>query len=80
MPYVYIVECGDGTLYTGWTTDVKARIRAHNDGMGAKYTRSRLPVKLVHSETFDTRSEAQSREYEIKQMTRKQKLALIFEN
>ena len=63
MYYTYIVECADRSLYTGYTTDVKARIRKHNSGKGAKYTRSRLPVKLVYYEEYETKHEAMSREY-----------------
>lgn len=77
MYYTYIVECADRSLYTGYTTDVKARIRKHNSGKGAKYTRSRLPVKLVYYEEYETKHEAMSREYYIKQMSRKLKLDLI---
>ena len=71
MNYTYIVECGDGSLYTGWTNNLEKRIQAHNAGKGAKYTKSRLPVKLVYSETFATK------EYAIKHMKRKEKLQLI---
>jgi hypoxanthine-DNA glycosylase len=74
---VYILECSDGTLYSGWTNDLEARIATHNAGKGAKYTRSRLPVKLVHSEPARTKSEALKREQELKRMTRAQKLDLI---
>ena len=74
MNYTYIVECGDGSLYTGWTNNLEKRIQAHNAGKGAKYTKSRLPVKLVYSETFATKEEAMSREYAIKHMKRKEKL------
>lgn len=77
MNYTYIVECGDGSLYTGWTNNLEKRIQAHNAGKGAKYTKSRLPVKLVYLETFATKEEAMSREYAIKQLTRAQKLALM---
>ncbi|AFS79419.1 GIY-YIG domain protein [Gottschalkia acidurici 9a] len=66
MNYVYIVECKDGTLYTGWTTDLKRRISEHNSGKGAKYTRARGPVKLKYFEKFDTKQEAMKREYQIK--------------
>ncbi|WP_182022837.1 GIY-YIG nuclease family protein [Haloquadratum walsbyi] len=59
--YVYIVECSDESLYTGYTTDVERRVREHNAGEGAKYTRGRTPVQLVHFECFDTRSAALSR-------------------
>ena len=75
--YVYILRCGDGTLYTGYTTDLNARIRKHGEGKGAKYTRSRLPVELVYFEEYATQSEARSREGKIKQLTRAEKLALI---
>ena len=77
--FIYIVECSDGTLYTGWTNDLDHRITAHNMGAGAKYTRSRRPVKLVYRESFETQSEALRREAEIKKMSRTQKLLLIRE-
>jgi putative endonuclease len=77
MNYTYIVECADGTLYTGWTNNLKKRIQAHNSGAGAKYTRSRRPVKLVYFETFSTKEEAMSREWHIKHLTRKEKKKLI---
>lgn len=75
--YVYIVKCQDHTLYTGWTTHLKKRIEAHNKGYGAKYTKSRRPVELVYFEVFPDKSTALKREYQIKQMTRKQKEILI---
>ncbi len=75
--YTYILECADGTLYCGWTNDLEKRIAAHNSGKGAKYTKSRLPVKLVYYETFDTPNEAMSRECGIKNLTRNEKLKLI---
>lgn len=75
--YTYIVRCSDGSLYTGWTDDIEKRLAAHNSGRGAKYTRTRLPVVLVHLETFSTKEEAMSREWHIKQLTRAQKLALV---
>lgn len=75
--YTYIVKCSDSTLYTGWTTDIEKRIEAHNSGKGAKYTKTRRPVTLVYYEVFKTKEEAMRREYAIKQMTRKQKEALI---
>lgn len=78
--YTYIVECSDGTLYTGWTTNLDNRIKAHNSKTGAKYTRSRTPVKLVYYEEFATKEEAMSREYHIKQLTHKQKDELINSN
>ena len=77
MNYIYIVECRDKSLYTGWTTDLKKRIAVHNAGKGAKYTKSRRPVKLVYSEEFDTKAEAMRREYAIKHMSRPEKLKLI---
>lgn len=75
--YVYILECADGSLYTGWTNRLTDRIAAHNAGKGAKYTKSRLPVKLVYYETFDDERKARSREWHIKQLTRAEKIALI---
>ena len=78
--YVYIVECADGTLYTGITKDIERRILEHNYGMrGAKYTRSRPPVKLLVSWDYESRSAASIREYQIKKMSRKQKMVLINE-
>ena len=77
MNYTYIVECKDKTFYTGWTNDLQKRIKAHNDGKGAKYTKSRLPVRLVYYEVYGTKQEAMRREYAIKQLTRKQKKKLI---
>lgn len=79
MNYTYIVKCSDGSLYTGWTTDIEKRIEAHNAGKGAKYTKARRPVELVHLEEFSTKEEAMKREYAIKQLTRKAKEALIKE-
>ena len=76
MNYTYILECSDGTLYCGWTNNLEKRIKAHNDGKGAKYTRSRLPVKLVYFEKFETSVEAQKREYQIKRLKRAEKLKL----
>ena len=75
--YVYVIECSDGTLYTGYTTDVERRVGEHNDGEGAKYTRGRTPVELVHTEEYETRSEAMSREAEIKGMSRDEKEDVI---
>lgn len=79
MNAVYILRCGDGTLYTGWTKDLEKRLRAHTAGKGAKYTRARLPVTLVYTEVFETEHEARSRECGIKRLTRSQKLSLIKE-
>lgn len=75
--YTYIVRCSDGSLYTGWTNDVEKRIEAHNAGMGAKYTKPRLPVTLVYVEAYQTKQEAMRREYEIKKMVRAKKIKLI---
>lgn len=75
--YTYIVKCNDNTLYTGWTNDLEKRIKTHNAGKGAKYTKSRLPVTLVYYETFQTKEEAMRREWEIKHLTRSKKLQLL---
>ena len=75
--YVYIVKCRDESLYTGWTKDIDSRIKVHNSGNWAKYTRSRRPVELVYWEELDGKSEALVREAAIKKMTKKQKLILI---
>ena len=77
MNFVYILRCSDGTLYSGWTNDLEARLKTHNAGKGAKYTRSRLPVELVYSEELESPSAAMRREYELKQLSRKEKLDLI---
>lgn len=75
--YVYMVECADGTFYTGWTFDPAARLQAHNAGRGAKYTRARRPVKLVYTEEVTDERAARRREYALKQLTRAQKQKLI---
>ncbi|UPV75517.1 GIY-YIG nuclease family protein [Halorussus limi] len=75
--WAYVIECADGSFYTGYTTDVERRVREHDRGEGAKYTRGRTPVELVHAEEFETRSAAMSREYEIKQLSRRQKERLV---
>lgn len=77
--YVYILKCADGTYYTGYTTDPVRRTQVHNTGKGAKYTRARRPVELIHTEEFDDRAEAQRREYAIKQLTRAEKEKLTLE-
>ena len=78
MPaYVYMLRCADGSLYTGWTNDMVKRLKAHQSGQGAKYTRSRGPVELVYCEELTDKSEALKREYAIKQLKRKEKLELI---
>ena len=78
--YTYIVKCSDGSFYTGWTNDLEKRIKAHNDGKGAKYTKSRRPVVLAYYEEFHAKEEAMRREWEIKQMTREQKMKMIRED
>ena len=78
--YTYILECSDGSFYTGWTNDLEKRVRTHNAGRGGKYTRSRLPVRLVYFETFADKREAQSREWHLKQLTHAQKLKLVESN
>lgn len=75
--YVYILQCNDGSLYTGATNDLEARILNHQSGQGAKYTRSHLPVKLVYSEVQLDRSAAQQREAAIKKLSRAEKLKLL---
>lgn len=77
MNYVYIVECSDGTFYTGWTNDLEKRIDMHSKGIGAKYTRGRGPVKLIYHEEFEDKKLAMKREYEIKQFSKKQKILLV---
>lgn len=80
MNYTYILKCGDGSLYTGWTTDLKKRLDNHNLGRGAKYTRAHLPVILVYYESFSTKEEAMKRECAIKKLSRSQKEQLISSN
>nr|WP_026216245.1 GIY-YIG nuclease family protein [Streptococcus caballi] len=75
--YMYVLECSDGTLYTGYTTNLEHRLKTHNAGKGAKYTRARLPVELLYFETFDSKQAAMSAESYFKQKTRQQKLAYI---
>ncbi|MFC4359570.1 GIY-YIG nuclease family protein [Halobium salinum] len=79
MHYVYVVECADGTYYTGYTTDVERRVDEHSAGEGAKYTRprSRRPVALRYRERYESKSAAMSREYEIKQLSRREKERLV---
>lgn len=77
MNYTYILKCSDGSYYTGWTVDLDKRLRAHNNGTGAKYTKSRRPVELVYYETYADKIEAMRREYAIKQLTRAQKEKMI---
>ena len=75
--YVYIIRCGDGTLYTGYTNDLEARLTAHREGKGAKYTRGRGPLELVYKEVFDSNTAAKKREWQIQSQTRAQKERLI---
>lgn len=77
MNYTYIVKCSDNTLYTGWTNDLEKRLKAHNQGRGAKYTKSRTPVVLVYYEEFPDKASAMRREYEIKKLSRREKEMLI---
>ena len=77
MNYTYLLRCADDTLYCGWTNDLEKRLAAHNAGLGAKYTKSRLPVTLVYFEEYDTKEEAMRREFRIKRLTRAEKIKLI---
>lgn len=76
---MYVVKCADDTLYTGYTTNLERRLRTHNAGKGAKYTRARLPVTLVYFEVFSSKKEAMKAEYAFKKKTRKEKLHYIAE-
>jgi putative endonuclease len=78
--YVYVLRCADDSLYTGYTTDVERRVAEHDAGEGAKYTRGRTPVELVHVESFGSQSAAMTREYEIKQFSRARKESLVENN
>jgi putative endonuclease len=80
LNYTYILECKDGTYYTGWTNNLEKRLKNHNAGRGAKYTKARLPVCLIYYEEFQSKEDAMRREYEIKGMTRKAKFNLITMN
>lgn len=75
--YVYLLECGDGSFYCGWTNNLPKRLAAHQSGKGGKYTRSHLPVHLVYYETADSKEAAMRREAAIKKLTHTQKLQLI---
>ena len=75
--YTYILTCADGTLYCGWTNHLEQRVKAHNEGRGAKYTKARRPVVLSYWEAFDTKEEAMRREYAIKRLRRGEKLRLM---
>ena len=78
--YTYLLECADGTFCCGWTNNPEKRLAAHNSGTAAKYTRTRLPVKLVYYEAFPTRQEAMRREFHIKRLKRQEKIRLMKEN
>ena len=78
--FVYMLRCGDGSLYTGIATDVEKRVAVHNSGKGAKYTRSRLPVAVVYREKMPDKGSALRREMEIKKLTREKKIRLIQED
>ena len=78
--YMYVVECCDGSYYTGYTTDVKRRVAIHNSGKGAKYTRARLPVKLIYVQGFDSKEEAMSAEALLKRKKRPQKESYLNDN
>ncbi|MGL5207367.1 MAG: GIY-YIG nuclease family protein [Acidaminococcaceae bacterium] len=75
--YVYVLRCGDGSLYTGWTNDLKQRLAAHQSGKGAKYTRGRLPIEMVYSEELADKSSALKRENELKKLKKAEKESLI---
>lgn len=77
MNWVYMLRCADGSLYTGWTNDLQRRFAAHSSGKGGKYTRTRLPVELVYTEECETKQQAMSREWQIKQLSREDKLKLV---
>jgi len=77
MNFTYVLKCKDDTYYTGWTNNLEKRIKDHNDGKGAKYTKPRRPVELAYYEIFETKEEAMKREYAIKKMTRAEKEELI---
>lgn len=78
--YVYILKCKDNTLYTGYTVDLNRRIETHNKGLGAKYTRGRLPVELVYKENCSSKGQAMKRERDIKRLSRREKMELIENN
>ena len=80
MNWVYMLRCRDGSLYTGWTNDLEKRLAAHRSGQGSKYTRARLPVELVWTESHESREAAMSREWHLKRLSRQKKLELIRES
>lgn len=71
--FFYVLECGDGSYYAGYTNDLEKRLRVHNEGKGAKYTRARLPVRYIHQEAYETKREAMQAEYSFKKLSRSQK-------
>ncbi len=75
--FVYVLECADGSFYTGYTTDIDRRVAEHDAGEGAKYTRGRTPVELIHRERFGSRATAMRREHEIKTLSRSEKERLV---
>lgn len=75
--YMYLLRCADGTFYCGWTNHLEERVRAHNEGRGAKYTKPRRPVALVYYEVFETKQEAMKREWAVKRLSRGKKMELI---
>ncbi|OLN21301.1 endonuclease [Domibacillus antri] len=77
--HFYVVKCKDGSFYAGYTNDLAKRMNVHNAGKGAKYTRARLPVTLIHSETFETKQEAMRKEYAFKQLSRMKKMDYLLE-
>ncbi|AKL94224.1 endonuclease [Clostridium aceticum] len=77
MPYTYMLRCADETFYTGWTTDLYKRLKVHNEGKGARYTRGRGPVKLVYWEIYSNRSDAQKREASLRRLKRQEKEDLV---
>lgn len=77
MAYVYMLRCNDGSLYSGYTTNLDKRLQMHNSGHGAKYTRSRLPVTLIYWQEFDDKQQAMRREAKLKRLSRQEKLQLI---
>lgn len=78
MFYVYFLECRDGSFYCGYTNNLQNRIKVHNSGKGSKYVKKRRPAKLIYKEEFLTKIDAMKREYQLKQLSRKQKEELIF--
>lgn len=78
--YMYVLKCGDGSLYGGYTTDLKHRLEQHQSGKGAKYTRNHLPVEMIYSESFDNKHDALSAEYHFKHQSRAKKLEYLNEN